>query len=255
MTFHPLVAAVDCSGKPQPGTAALMLVTLDLWPKTQDWGIYNCRPVRGGSTLSHHAEGRAMDPGIPLVNGRANRAVGDPIAATLIEHAWELGLDHLIWNGRSYSADHPAGRLYTGATPTIRHEDHIHAGQTWAAARSLTEPDIRTTLGGSMAHPPSSIRDWRDSHAIPAVPDWAGWDEYVAATGTHAPSGTWPAGRADLAWFWHSFIEPLQREVTNQASEIAALRSRVTQLENQSGGGSHHHDSRYVQRGTTIKLP
>lgn len=149
--FHPLVPAKDCSGKAQPGTRALMLASLDNFEGTYDWGIYNCRSVRGGATLSHHAEGRAGDIGIPLVNGRANTKVGDPIVKVLLENAWELGLDHLIWNKQKWSAKYPDGAPYSGSTPTLRHEDHIHAGMTWAYALDLTVDEAYAILEGDNA--------------------------------------------------------------------------------------------------------
>lgn len=80
----------------------------------------------------------------------------------------------------------------------------------------------------SMAHPPASLNEWREQHSIPEIPDWAGWDAYVRQTGTFAESGRWPAGRADLAWFYNSFVKPLQDEVSRQAQEITELRQGGT---------------------------
>jgi hypothetical protein len=49
-------------------------------------------------------------------------------------------------------------------------------------------------------------------------------------------------------------IGELEREASLQAEEIAALKGRVQALENQSGAGPHHHDSRYPRLGQQYRI-
>src|SRR5690606_5087316 len=117
--FRTLIPASTDGKKAQPGLLALRDALEELWPQQSDWGIYNYRPVRGGSSLSHHAEGRAYDVGVG-----GNKALGDAICNVLLKNAFELGLDHVIWYRRKWSAKHPDGAAYNGSNPTLRHEDH-----------------------------------------------------------------------------------------------------------------------------------
>jgi hypothetical protein len=124
-----------CSGKAQPGT-----VVLRDWCRRRfsvgDDGIYNCRPVRGGTQLSLHgtqlslhAEGRAWDAGIGV------KIVGDQLAAWAVVHANLASVQEVIWWDRIWSVVNPWWRPYSGADP---HHGHVHIGQNWDGARHLT---------------------------------------------------------------------------------------------------------------------
>ena len=62
--FASYQSATTDSGGPTPGTLALRRYCLARWDFASFMGLYNPRNVRGGSRLSHHAEGRALDIGI-----------------------------------------------------------------------------------------------------------------------------------------------------------------------------------------------
>ena len=49
-------------------------------------------------------------------------------------------------------------------------------------------------------------------------------------------------------------IRDLERESSLQAQEIAALKGRVAALEDGSGAGPHHHDSRYPRLGQSYRI-
>lgn len=134
MTFHPYQSATECTGRAQPGTKNLETAINDVWDKSMTFGVYNCRPVRGGTSLSLHSEGRAVDIGFPVVNGGAHPQ-GHQLLDVLLENAWGLGLQAIIWDRRWYSAYHPLGRYYDGVNP---HVDHLHIEQAWNGARTLS---------------------------------------------------------------------------------------------------------------------
>lgn len=100
-------------------------------------GGYNCRANTNDATrTSLHGTGRALDIMITPIAGAANAAIGDPIAAWLIEHAEELGVQYLIWN-KTEMTPGPNGsvRAYNGPNP---HTDHIHVELNKDAAARLT---------------------------------------------------------------------------------------------------------------------
>lgn len=227
MTYriHPRVSAQDCSGRPQPGLVALAAVLEELWPAQANWGIYNCRKVRGSSSLSHHAEGRAYDCGIPLISGKANTKVGDPICRALLENAWELGIDHVIWNRRQWTAKYPDGAAYSGSNPTLRHEDHIHVGMTWTAARTMTADTIRNILQGE------DMNIDRNAKADDGLPIHAPAVKKAIKAGAFSEH-TQPGGVAfndEIA----TFLDRLG--LFEVAQRIAALEAKVQKVQNQGG--------------------
>lgn len=147
--FHLYESADYCTGRAQPGTKNLMVAINDVWDYSTSLGIYNCRPVRGGTTRSIHSEGRAVDIGFPLVGGDAN-PIGYQLLDVLKRNAWDLGLQAIIWDRRWYSRSYPEGRVYTGVNP---HIDHLHIEQAWNGALNLSLNDAYD-LVGEMAFTP-----------------------------------------------------------------------------------------------------
>lgn len=145
MTYHGYQSCSGCSGKPQPGTVALMRYTLERFSFTRSMGIYSCRNVGGTSTMSIHACGRALDVGIPtLSNGRANTKLGHQIVQFFDEHSTELGIFGQIYDRVRYDARSPRGRYYGGVHP---HYDHDHVEQRDHHAKTLTYADIVEIAG------------------------------------------------------------------------------------------------------------
>ena len=133
-----------CSGKSQPGTVALDRAIRERWPVCEFAGVYNCRPVRGGSSLSAHGEGRAADEHLDQPGpGKANPA-GWPIARLLVERADPLGIQCVIWDRQIWSVPNPSWRVYGGSNP---HYDHIHVEQNWGGAKDLTLTQARQLVG------------------------------------------------------------------------------------------------------------
>ena len=135
--------ATRATGGPAPGAKALMAWFLGNFAHQggTNLGIYNNRTVRGGSTKSLHAEGRACDFGI-----RPHGAeYGTLLAERLRSVSGELGIQLIIWNWRIWSGAYPdAGwRRYTGTNP---HLDHLHVELTREAAASLTPQHIQAVL-------------------------------------------------------------------------------------------------------------
>ena len=143
-----------CSSGPQTGTRALYAVVLEVFGG-RPLGVYNCRPVRGGSRLSEHGEGRAIDIGYDAFDP-ADRERGDSLADALVEHAEALGIQSVVWNRRVWGYGRWYWRDLTGGTP---HTDHVHAGQHWTAARTLTETAARAALEDDMYTDADRARD------------------------------------------------------------------------------------------------
>lgn len=127
-----------CSGKAQPGTVDLLKYLMNRFPGTYSLGVYNCR------LPSLHSCGKALDLGIPLVNGQANTVLGDPIVAFLDQFANKWGLMGQIWNKVRYDLKTPKGRVYTGPHP---HHDHNHIEQRLWYAQNLRYNDYVRIAG------------------------------------------------------------------------------------------------------------
>jgi hypothetical protein len=154
MSFPPAEPAGSrCTGVAQPGSTALMAWCLETFGTkgARNYGIYNCRVVAGTTVRSTHGEGRAIDVGFALVNGKANPN-GTALANRLIGKASQLGIQRIIWNRTVWDFRNPGGRPYTGVSP---HYDHIHAEQLWSSARTLTLARIRQIMSPPVVKPPA----------------------------------------------------------------------------------------------------
>lgn len=100
-----------------PGAQALLDAIIGKWPGTTSFGCFNKRPVRGGSSWSYHAAGRAIDV-------HNTSAIMQQIADAMIEVD---GVEEVIYNRRIWSlAKKGLGwRPYDGDNP---HTDHVHIG-------------------------------------------------------------------------------------------------------------------------------
>jgi hypothetical protein len=134
-----------CSDGPQPGTTALRrLLRARFGERLAE--IYNCRPIRGGTSLSLHAEGRAVDYYVNA-NDPQELQVGDQIVRWLLDPddagnshavARRLGVQEVIWNRRIWTAGRRRDdgmRPYSGVDP---HTNHLHVGQNRAGAAMQT---------------------------------------------------------------------------------------------------------------------
>lgn len=153
MAWPAYTAAGRCTGRVQPGAQGLMdWAVKDFRQGARNFGIYNCRDIRGKSSNSVHGEGRALDIGFSGVGNPA----GTRLVQALLPHVGTLGIQMIIWNRRIYSARYPKGALYSGVSP---HTDHVHIELTWGAARSLTRARVQQVVGGG---------------GVPEVVDWQG---------------------------------------------------------------------------------
>lgn len=100
--------------------------------KIRSAGIFNVRTVRGGTALSLHAEGRAVD--FALNAGKPEELkLGDSLRDLLIKHSDDLGVQEIIWNREIWTCRTLACRPYAGVSP---HTDHMHVGLNLLAART-----------------------------------------------------------------------------------------------------------------------
>lgn len=157
LAWAPYQSATGCDKYGPAGAQALLTYTEDVFAELhRSLGICNCRPVRGGSAYSHHAECRAYDAGFTIIVGAT---FAYDYAVLLGEHAAEAGIDHAITNRKPWASDRgepiifsarsPNGRTYTGTHP---HKDHNHIGLTRNAGRFLTYGTLVHLYG-----PPSAV--------------------------------------------------------------------------------------------------
>lgn len=140
MGFPAWEGATHCTGSASAGAQALMRWIIEEYGDrgAQNWGIYNCRDVRGGETTSLHGEGRAGDTGFPVGDPD-----GDRLVKRLLKAPGRLGIQAIIYERRIYSRQSPEGRHYDGAAP---HYDHVHWELTREAAENLTFATVKRVL-------------------------------------------------------------------------------------------------------------
>lgn len=170
MTFGYCYDAPErCSGMAQPGTRVLRDTIDELLPWVGDYGIYNCRPTRTGKTLSLHGEGRAWDAAIPV----EAQEDGTRLAAFFVAAATDLGIQRVIWGfgfGKAPKEwDSRPGERYWEGYSGPAHDDHIHVELCWAAARNLTDDQVRTAFA----------RYWEGEEAEVPTPEQ--WQAFVEA--------------------------------------------------------------------------
>ena len=115
---------------PRPGVVAFRDTVL-FWTMnhgTNDLGIYAKRNIRGGSTPSLHAVGRAWDIGGVNANDPGN--YGHELALRIIAASALCGVTEVIWNRHRWTE--AGGTVdYHGVDA---HTTHIHVGFTQAIA-------------------------------------------------------------------------------------------------------------------------
>lgn len=154
-----------CSGGPQPGARALLAYWLESFDNVSSFGIYACRNVRGGQSMSVHACGRAVDMGVPVTG--AGHISAYTFLRRIAPYAKTLGVCYIIFNREQWSATRNVnGEHYGGSHP---HADHIHIELNGAAAQRLTLATLRSVVGdyrSESSEPeepsePSTPSDWR----------------------------------------------------------------------------------------------
>lgn len=116
------------SGGCQYGARVLLNDILRNFAHTYELGCYNPRNVRGSSSSrSLHAEGRAIDVGVPW----GFKAIGDDLAALCILHSEEIQVQEVVYYRRIWSSTRPYWHAYDGENP---HTDHVHIGLNWDGA-------------------------------------------------------------------------------------------------------------------------
>ena len=138
-----------CTGKAQRGALALR-GWLQANRPGSDWGIYNCRTTRTGSSLSLHAEGRAIDWHLDA-RAKAGRRAGNKLVRALLADdmrgrhfalARRMGVQEIIWDCKIWSAKHPRQSRYrtcdSTSNVTLQYRDHVHIGLNWKGARERT---------------------------------------------------------------------------------------------------------------------
>jgi hypothetical protein len=113
-----------CADGPPPGSLALV----GWWTRNYglpNYGICNCRDVRGGKTPSMHGPCRAGDLAANWYYPEQREKMEHAIAF-LIRNATELGVQYIIWAKRSWKCER-GWAPYNGVSP---HTDHAHVELT-----------------------------------------------------------------------------------------------------------------------------
>jgi len=94
------------------------------------FGCYNHRFIKGTTTWSLHAEGRALDVGVPAGQGN----IAWDLACELVEHRVVYGTMRVIWDGHIWTTERrDEWQKLQAKTP--QHHDHLHIEVFWASAR------------------------------------------------------------------------------------------------------------------------
>lgn len=133
-------AGTKCSGKAQLGTRNLRAAIDSAIEWVGDYGIYNCRPTRTGSSLSLHGEGRAWDAAVSV----AARQQGLKLAQFFVDAAQMLGVQRVIYWEREW--DSRDGQRYWSSYSGPNHHDHVHVELCWEAAQRLTTQVVNDAL-------------------------------------------------------------------------------------------------------------
>jgi len=117
----------------QTGTRALGVAIANVYPEFLSlrggYGCYNYRRQTSGTGWSLHAEGRALDVGVPI---RDNQ-LGWQLACDLTEFRVIYGAMRVIYDRHIWSIEH-AGHWRKLKPTTQQHTDHIHIEQYWHSA-------------------------------------------------------------------------------------------------------------------------
>jgi hypothetical protein len=117
----------------QPAPAYAIRMIKANFPQVANLGIYVCRNVKGTSTKSAHAQGRALDIGVNA-HRLPEKVVGDGLFHALIRAAHKSGIDNVIWNRQIWSTAKGGPRpwigSYSNGAAKNPHTDHIHVEWT-----------------------------------------------------------------------------------------------------------------------------
>lgn len=134
MRYEPASKTKPTATACQTGTKALEEAIRAVWPELGGlrsvYGCWNPRRIVGSSSWSLHAEGRAIDVGVPVVA----KQHGWELSCELVAHRTVYGVQRVIWDGHIWSVEQIKGWRELHASTVNKHRDHIHVEQYWAAA-------------------------------------------------------------------------------------------------------------------------
>jgi len=139
----------------QTGTRALQLAIRAVYPELAGqenvYGCFNPRHIAGSTAWSLHAEGRAIDVGVPS----DAKQLGWDLSCELSIHRAIYGVQRVIWDGHIWSIEQVKGWRELAKSTKDKHYDHTHIEQYWATAlkpRTIQET-FETALRAARAAP------------------------------------------------------------------------------------------------------
>jgi hypothetical protein len=110
-----------------PGTVLLAALIKQRWPellvREGAYGCYARRPITGSTARSVHGDGRALDIGIGWFPSVEQHHAIYELALALTPAVYLLGIQRMLWNRHSWTADRGWRPSTTMGGP---HEDHMH---------------------------------------------------------------------------------------------------------------------------------
>jgi hypothetical protein len=132
----------NCSGGFTRGGRKLENYLMDKFdPEISSIGGYACRRMVGGTKMSLHGTGRALDIMIKTVGSKADNTKGDKVAAFLVRNAEKIGIQYIIWDNAQWRPGRDV-RFYGGGSKDP-HVNHLHIELTEEAA-ALQTPFMKT---------------------------------------------------------------------------------------------------------------
>lgn len=133
MRYEPAAAEPRAKGC-QPGTAALGYAIAEAYPELTcmrgAYGCYNLRRIAGTTWWSLHAEGRAVDVGVPPELAE----LGWTLACDIVARRRLYGTMRVMWDGHIWSLEQGAD-WHPLRLQSNQHRDHVHIEQYWFAAQ------------------------------------------------------------------------------------------------------------------------
>lgn len=158
MRYEPAGPGTPTATGCQDGTKALGLALRAVYPElrslTGPYGCWNPRRIEGSSTWSLHAEGRALDTGVPV----HLHEMAWSVCCELVDRRTLYGTMRVLWDGHIWSTEKPADWRRLQPT-TNQHRDHFHVEQFW---RDALKPS-----GATFVTYRDALRAHRDSLPVP----------------------------------------------------------------------------------------
>jgi hypothetical protein len=122
----PWIGPSGCAREHTPGAKELGAYIQRDFPGVGNiaWQLVCRQNTANTSQTSIHGVGRALDISIPMISGRANSSVGDPIANWLVKNASAIGIQYIIWNRTAWNGSKSPPKHGSYGSPHSSHRSY-----------------------------------------------------------------------------------------------------------------------------------